>query len=312
MDWSYSKFTLDGCKRSIEGIRFFTDAFDVDYDHHENELYSVTQTDGCCPYCGVELYAIHNGIPVFSRYSWDHMLPAARFGLRTLGNMTLSCSTCNNEKGALSPFEYWQQRHRMKQPLWVERKDEFVAFVDNYGSPYRNKFPDHYKVAREYLPYVTDDNKVLREMFLSPYNGNPYIELRDRWRSAILPNNSLVVLANETEWAQSCNAVTPMLEEIVSDWDAEFEKSMQDGCKEELYEFYMRYLLKYAGQKDTVTYDAVWGALKALSDVAKRKAVTDAVTPLPSYRACQQEILTRALAPKQALVDNLNEEPDAI
>ncbi|WP_081161523.1 HNH endonuclease [Ensifer aridi] len=57
----------------------------------------VIDRDGCsCAYCGNIADPVHI----------DHIIPLSRGGTNHLSNLTVSCSSCNLEKAALTPDEW--------------------------------------------------------------------------------------------------------------------------------------------------------------------------------------------------------------
>ena len=58
----------------------------------------ILVTDGNqCAYCGLTGVALH----------WEHIIPVSRNGPNTIDNMVLSCASCNLEKGARNPLEWF-------------------------------------------------------------------------------------------------------------------------------------------------------------------------------------------------------------
>lgn len=63
----------------------------------ENKLLISTKTE--CAYCGV-LGMLH----------WEHLFPKSRGGPETIDNLVLACPTCNFQKGALNPVDWYWKR----------------------------------------------------------------------------------------------------------------------------------------------------------------------------------------------------------
>jgi 5-methylcytosine-specific restriction enzyme A len=65
---------------------------------------------GICHYCGEK----------FSKeeLTMDHMLPIARGGKSTKGNLVVACKTCNNEKKYLTPVELILQNQMKKEIIF--------------------------------------------------------------------------------------------------------------------------------------------------------------------------------------------------
>lgn len=50
----------------------------------------IARYDGCCAYCGQQSNSLH----------LDHVIPLARGGRHSIGNLVPACRTCNTSKGA--------------------------------------------------------------------------------------------------------------------------------------------------------------------------------------------------------------------
>lgn len=53
-----------------------------------------------CAYCGT----------TEGRLQWEHIIPASRNGPNTIDNMVLSCCSCNLQKGARNPLEWFSAK----------------------------------------------------------------------------------------------------------------------------------------------------------------------------------------------------------
>ena len=65
---------------------------------HENQMLVIGGNQ--CAYCGT----------MEGRLEWEHIIPASRNGPNTIDNMVLSCSSCNMEKGARNPLEWFSAK----------------------------------------------------------------------------------------------------------------------------------------------------------------------------------------------------------
>ena len=97
---------------SIEAVRFDTQLMDnpnisgEEYQHgtlHGTEVreYLLDKFQHTCQYCGGE-----SGDPILE---WEHMVPKSRGGSDKVSNATLSCHTCNQEKGNKTPAEWLEK-----------------------------------------------------------------------------------------------------------------------------------------------------------------------------------------------------------
>jgi 5-methylcytosine-specific restriction protein A len=73
----------------------------------KSQWWQAKLNKGICHYCGEK----------FSKeeLTMDHMLPLARGGKSTKGNLVVACKTCNNEKKYLTPAELILQNHMKKE-----------------------------------------------------------------------------------------------------------------------------------------------------------------------------------------------------
>lgn len=152
IDFSKSKFTTDYSFASIRGVvRTLSDAFSKEFaDPEKAKLYAAQATEGKCMYCGVKLYKLEGSTPVFSNLiHFDHIYPASNLNLFTVGNVALSCETCNLEKSNRDPLEYYEMRLVEDRPTLVDSKEDFVEFLDEFTLPYQEEFPEHYKAGTQ-------------------------------------------------------------------------------------------------------------------------------------------------------------------
>ena len=96
-------------KCSVEAVRFDTQLLDnpdiesIEYQHgelfgYEVREYLLDKYGHTCQYCG--------GVSDDPVLEWEHIRPKSRGGSGSVKNATLSCRTCNLEKGARTPEEW--------------------------------------------------------------------------------------------------------------------------------------------------------------------------------------------------------------
>ena len=76
----------------------------------KSQWWQAKLNKGICHYCGEK----------FSKeeLTMDHMLPIARGGKSTKGNLVVACKTCNNEKKYLTPVELILQNQMKKEIIF--------------------------------------------------------------------------------------------------------------------------------------------------------------------------------------------------
>jgi 5-methylcytosine-specific restriction enzyme A len=76
----------------------------------KSQWWQAKLNKGICHYCGEK----------FSKeeLTMDHMLPIARGGKSTKGNLVVACKTCNNEKKYLTPAELILQNQMKKEIIF--------------------------------------------------------------------------------------------------------------------------------------------------------------------------------------------------
>lgn len=73
----------------------------------KSQWWQAKLNKGICHYCGEK----------FSKeeLTMDHLLPLARGGKSSKGNLVVACKTCNNEKKYLTPAEFILQNKMKKE-----------------------------------------------------------------------------------------------------------------------------------------------------------------------------------------------------
>ena len=76
----------------------------------KSQWWQAKLNKGICHYCSEK----------FSKeeLTMDHMLPIARGGKSTKGNLVVACKTCNNEKKYLTPVELILQNQMKKEIIF--------------------------------------------------------------------------------------------------------------------------------------------------------------------------------------------------
>ena len=64
----------------------------------------LMRTAGCCSYCNRRLAL--TGVSCDLSLNWDHVVPASRGGVTSIGNLVPSCRKCNLEKRAMFIMEW--------------------------------------------------------------------------------------------------------------------------------------------------------------------------------------------------------------
>lgn len=157
ISFNKSNFTTNysfSSPRSI--IRALSDSFSKQFCDTKGAIkYAAKATKGRCLYCGQPLYKINDDVPVFSNLvNYDHIYPASKLNLFEVGNVALSCETCNLAKSNRMPMEYYDIRTTENSSLFIYDREEFERFLDEMTKPYKEKWYKHYEVC---LLDLTDD-----------------------------------------------------------------------------------------------------------------------------------------------------------
>ena len=77
------------------------------------ENQQLVRNSQCCAYCASS-----------QSLQWEHIVPKSRNGPDSIDNMVLSCATCNREKAARNPIEWYNSKklHRKEIPRIVMGK----------------------------------------------------------------------------------------------------------------------------------------------------------------------------------------------
>lgn len=135
-------------------IRIMSDAFSRQHcDYEEAKRYASYKTKGKCLYCGVPLYNVkkytETGIVEYSNnLHYDHIYPAIQLNLFDIGNVVLSCESCNLDKSSSLPLDYYDKRAAQNLSLYTYDRENFEKFLSEYIEPYKTKWPDHYEIHK--------------------------------------------------------------------------------------------------------------------------------------------------------------------
>lgn len=169
-DFQKSKFTTDYSFASIRSIvRLLSDAYSKQFCDTKGAIqYAAQATQGRCLYCGRKMYKNINGVPVFSNtIHFDHIYPASKMNLFTVGNVAIACESCNLAKSNVDPIDYYDIRTAEGSPLLIHERDDFIEFLDKITKPYQEEFPEHYEAGqRKY----EDDEEFKEKMTELLYN----------------------------------------------------------------------------------------------------------------------------------------------
>lgn len=167
-DFSKSKFERKyGFESPRSLVRIMSDAFSRQHCNTNGALkHAAESTKGRCLYCGKPLYSLMDKgeVPEFPRtIHFDHIYPASNLNLFAVGNVALACETCNLEKSNSMPVEYYDMRKVTGKSLLIYDRDEFVSFLSDMTSPYKNNWPKYYKVGTSDIA-EDDFKKLLTEL----------------------------------------------------------------------------------------------------------------------------------------------------
>lgn len=106
--------------------------------------FAVNLSKGHCFYCGERLYDKNKKLLDVAQF--DHFYPAANMNLFTLGNIVLSCSSCNIAKSDLDPMKFIKDRFNNSLQTFYKTYNEYELTVDNFRSFYFKDFPLFYEL----------------------------------------------------------------------------------------------------------------------------------------------------------------------
>lgn len=146
-------FTTDYSFQSPRAlIRIISDAFSRQHcDYEYAKVYASEKTKGRCLYCGKALYNLEkysktSVVEYSNQIHYDHIYPAIFLNLFEVGNVALSCETCNLEKSSRQPMEYYDMRKAEYLPLLIDERSEFESFLTKLTKPYRDKWPKQFEI----------------------------------------------------------------------------------------------------------------------------------------------------------------------
>lgn len=300
IDWAEAVFEVGRYQSnsSSSSLKMFVDRVDKDFDHLENAVYSVTMTNGCCMYCGTDLYYVDDdGTTRVHAGTWDHLIPASRFGLRTLGNLPLVCADCNNAKDHMLASEYWTERRLHDQPLWVDDQDKFMVFLREFCAPYRENFPRFFEAALHYKPLESDDNTLIMELFLlpDPDTGKPAIDFNDRWNHRRLQTTQEDLVASvlkeiDSIYEDNDVLLVETLHHIINRWDSQYDYEISVAPVEVFAEFVHGTLLSHAIANRREYYTKIATVFRLIGNADGRRPIRNVANNILAFkRFCRAE-----------------------
>ena len=144
-------FNITQC--SFEAVRFDTQLMDnpdiegVQYQQgelfgYEVKEYLLDKFGHVCQYCGGL-----SGDPILE---WEHIVPKSRGGSNSVKNATLSCRTCNQEKGSRTPQE-WKDAIKAKTKLAEARCKGIDNVLANKPAGVSNRYCAWVSASRRYV-----------------------------------------------------------------------------------------------------------------------------------------------------------------
>lgn len=144
-------FNITQC--SFEAVRFDTQLMDnpdiegVQYQQgelfgYEIKEYLLDKFGHVCQYCGGL-----SGDPILE---WEHIVPKSRGGSNSVKNATLSCRTCNQEKGSRTPQE-WKDAIKAKTKLAEARRKGIDNVLTNKPAGVSNRYCAWVSASRRYV-----------------------------------------------------------------------------------------------------------------------------------------------------------------
>lgn len=176
IDFSKSIFSTEysfSSPRSI--IRTLSDAFSKQHCDTKGAVkYAVEKTKGCCIYCGKSMYDLKQKIPFFDNsIHYDHVYAASKLNLFEVGNVAISCDSCNLAKSDRFPLEYWELRKSEDSPLYIDELERFEEFLQEFTRPYKEKWPKHYSAGTRKIECHEEFKELLRELLFDPVDISP-------------------------------------------------------------------------------------------------------------------------------------------
>ena len=151
-------------KCSLEAVRFDTQLMDnpsiegVEYQHgtlfgYEVREYLLDKYGHTCQYCG--------GKTGDAILEWEHIRPKSKGGSNSIKNATLSCQSCNREKGNRTP-EQWIKDIQSK-PIKTELNNARIKGIENVlkGKP---------SVSNRYCAWVNSSRRYLEKNLFSIFS----------------------------------------------------------------------------------------------------------------------------------------------
>ena len=109
---------------------------------YEIKEYLLDKFGHVCQYCGGL-----SGDPILE---WEHIVPKSRGGSNSVKNATLSCQTCNQEKGSRTPQE-WKDAIKAKNKLAEARRKGIDNVLANKPAGVSNRYCAWVSASRRYV-----------------------------------------------------------------------------------------------------------------------------------------------------------------
>lgn len=199
---NYNYGTVSEAKRNLIDIFSSTNCSMV-----EAKQYSYLKTNMHCGWCGIPLYTIEKGIKTIteSLVAHDHVYPSARYGILCKGNVLVCCKDCNSEKSDKDPVEYFRERLLRKSPTLFSSVKEFRVFLEDFTKPYKEEWPEYYKLAVEGDPTRNPTDIIAHYFIKDSKTGVNLIDLSVKPRSMRQANDP-----NNIIWSQFDNLNSPI------------------------------------------------------------------------------------------------------
>lgn len=285
-----AKFTTDYSFSSVRlVVRILSDAFSKQFCDTKGAIsYAAQGTKGRCLYCGKPMYKLEGDIPVFSNtINYDHIYPASRLNLFEVGNVGISCETCNLAKSNRMPMEYYDIRSAEGNSLLIYDREDFKKFLENYTKPYREKWPKHFEAA--FLDLNDEELKekcselLYNHISLASSNiryNHEYSVNWDTWKLVIELANSTYTQSTAKDVEGRIGYTNELFEEMFGS-----DKYIKDCTIEELGAFTDKLLLsKYESKNEVQKYRMLIKMLiEVLNNIMLNENLSDFYSKVPTY-----------------------------
>jgi hypothetical protein len=195
-----------GYKTGSEVKRSILDVFSATHcSMTEAKQYSYRKTKMRCGWCGIPMFSESDGVKkiVEGLVAHDHIYPSARYGILCKGNVLVCCATCNGEKSDKEPVEYFEERLLRKVPTLFASTKEFENFLEDFTRPYKEDWPEYYKLALEGDLTRTDTQILGHYFMIDQTTGEDLIDLSVKPRSLRQTNDPNNIIWNQMDKLES-------------------------------------------------------------------------------------------------------------